>query len=71
MLVTKVRGGLSWRKCRKEKSKKRKKAATQEGCQMLTNWGFGVGLLLVRKQHRYQDPDSFFQMYKHFPKANL
>jgi len=41
MLVTKVRGGLSWRKCRKEKSKKRKKAATQEGCQMVTNWGFG------------------------------
>ena len=31
MLVTKVRGDLSWRKCRKEKSKKRKKAATQEG----------------------------------------
>lgn len=24
MLVIKVRGGLSWRKCRKEKSKKRK-----------------------------------------------
>ena len=27
MLVIKVRGGLSWRKCRKEKSKKRKKGS--------------------------------------------
>ena len=55
----------------RRKVRKEKQAATQEGSQMVTNWGFVVRLLLVRKHHRYQDPDNFLQMYKHFPKANL
>ena len=69
--VIEVISCLSWGKCGKEKSKRRKKAATQERIQAVRNWEFGVVLLLVGKHNRNQDPGTFFQMYKHFPKANL
>lgn len=62
---------LILQKQEKEKRKKRKKAATQERSQTVTNWGFSVELLQVRKHHRNQDLYNFFQMCKHFPKANL
>lgn len=49
MLVIKVRGGLSWRKCRKEKSKKRKKGSHSGRKSDGDKLGFWCGIAIGKK----------------------